>query len=136
MNDIIKGIEATNGNIVETKAALEAKNGTEGKKGHYKHHKKHEKVEEKLDVDVAALVSEYAKLYPNVPEEKVRRIAERSCSKLKKIEKRLLEKETKKGKCSSSSSSRSRSRKPKRGKCEVARPSDCRALERLEDSVP
>ena len=70
-------------------------------------------------MDITGLVGEFKKLYPEIPEDKIKRIAERSCSRLRHIGKRL---KNKLGKCSSSKSSkeceRSRSRRCKKSNVE------------------
>lgn len=87
LKDIIKEIEVSKGDLTQIKTNLGERQEKRGR--HRGHYRRGEKVEEKMDVDIAALVGEYQKLYPNVPEERIKKIAERSCSKLRNIERKI-----------------------------------------------
>ena len=49
-------------------------------------------VEINLDHDITVLVAEYQKLFPNLPEERIKIIAGRSCQRMKILEAKLKDK--------------------------------------------
>lgn len=121
LGEIIKGVEASNGDLSKAQTVL----GERQAKGKHHGHRRHNRSPEELGIDISSLVEEYKKLYPEIPEDKIKRVAERSCSKLKHFGKKLGRKGKK---CSSSKSSkeceRSRSRRHHKNKCHFEKPAN------------